>query len=110
MVVLLVVSDVMVCAVSKTPGSKSPLLSSVCRRRHKASARLSGSLGGRCWRCSFALRLYILKQTPNSLPVISYLVNKRNPLGTKLLKKLDESSFLSTGSGTGVDQRREEAV
>lgn len=32
-VVLLVVSDVMVWAVSRTPGSKSPLLSSVCRKK-----------------------------------------------------------------------------
>ena len=71
----------------------------------------SGSLGGRCCTCSFALQLCILKQTPNSLPVISYLINKNNLLGTKLLpKKLDDSSFLSIGSGIGVDQRLEEAV
>lgn len=40
-VVLLVVSDVMVWAVSKTPGSKSPLLSSVCRKKTTAHQHVS---------------------------------------------------------------------
>ena len=49
-VVLLVVSDVMVWAVSKTPGSRSPLLSSVCRREgNNPSLCLAGSfVGKRC--------------------------------------------------------------
>lgn len=96
-VVLLVVSDVMVWAVSKTPGSKSPLLSSVCRKKNTTHHHASQEACGQMWQ-EVAFLFGCTSERKNPIRLQWPLHKENNPLAARLLlRTLDGSVSLARG-------------